>query len=206
MHGLALLCCWWVSCSMSSSNVAGKLRELLSAHGLQCLGMLKPDYAWPLYRISRVVEGLHMHACFRRSLRILPILFVGFVALSPSARCELMDSATAEQMRPIEPSPTDAAKPARKAANKRLSKTARELGGADERDAAGMPRLTEAEAKEALDQELSLKVGKQMRSDDYPDEARRQRWTGTALVEVLIAADGLIKRVELARTSGFPIL
>ncbi|HZP88283.1 MAG TPA: energy transducer TonB [Burkholderiales bacterium] len=109
-------------------------------------------------------------------------------------------------MRPIEPSPTDAAKPARKAANKRLSKTARELGGADERDAAGMPRLTEAEAKEALDQELSLKVGKQMRSDDYPDEARRQRWTGTALVEVLIAADGLIKRVELARTSGFPIL
>jgi protein TonB len=65
---------------------------------------------------------------------------------------------------------------------------------------------SDADAHEALDQELSLKVGKHMRQDDYPDEARRQRWTGTVLIEVLIARDGLIKQVELAKTSGFAVL
>lgn len=73
-------------------------------------------------------------------------------------------------------------------------------------DPIGMPTLTEDEAREALDRELSLKVGKHMREDDYPDEARKQRWTGTALIEVLVAGDGLVKQVELAKTSGFSIL
>jgi TonB family protein len=66
--------------------------------------------------------------------------------------------------------------------------------------------LTEAEARQALDLELSLKVGKHMREADYPDEAQRWRWSGTALVEVLLNAEGLVQKVVLSRSSGFRIL
>jgi TonB family protein len=66
--------------------------------------------------------------------------------------------------------------------------------------------LTEEEAFKALEQELSLKVGKQIHPSDYPAEARRSRWTGTSLVQVQVGTDGMIRDVELRRSSGFDLL
>lgn len=66
--------------------------------------------------------------------------------------------------------------------------------------------LTEEEALQALEREVSLKVGKQVRKDDYPEEARRLRWTGTALVQVQVNGDGTVAGVSLERTSGFQVL
>ena len=45
-----------------------------------------------------------------------------------------------------------------------------------------------------------------IRESDYPEEARRQGWTGTALVAVLVGSNGKIKEVSIHRTSGFSIL
>ena len=66
--------------------------------------------------------------------------------------------------------------------------------------------LTEAEAFKALEQELSLKVGKQIYSSDYPVEARRLRWTGTSVVQVQVGLDGMLRDVQIQRTSGFAVL
>ena len=66
--------------------------------------------------------------------------------------------------------------------------------------------LTEEEALKALEQELSLKVGKQIHPSDYPAEARRWRWTGTSVVQVQVGTDGMIRDVELQHTSGFGVL
>jgi TonB family protein len=71
---------------------------------------------------------------------------------------------------------------------------------------AGSPLLSPEEAQLALDQDLALKVGKQMRPEDYPHEAVRSRWTGTALIEVLVSSQGLVTQVALSRSSGFQIL
>jgi protein TonB len=66
--------------------------------------------------------------------------------------------------------------------------------------------LTEQEALKALEQELSLKVGKSMHPTDYPTEARRWRWTGTSVVQVQVGTDGMVRAVELWHTSGFDVL
>jgi TonB family protein len=66
--------------------------------------------------------------------------------------------------------------------------------------------LSEEEAHLALERDLLLKVGKQLQVADYPDEARRWRWTGTVMVEVLVAGNGMVKQVALSRTSGFRVL
>jgi TonB family protein len=66
--------------------------------------------------------------------------------------------------------------------------------------------LSEEEAHLALERDLLLKVGKHLQVSDYPHEARRWRWTGTVLVEVLVAGNGLVKQVALSRTSGFRVL
>jgi TonB family protein len=66
--------------------------------------------------------------------------------------------------------------------------------------------LSEEEAVLALERELSLKVGKQMREEDYPEEAQRWRWTGTAMIDVIVGANGSVKGVSLGKTSGFRIL
>ena len=68
------------------------------------------------------------------------------------------------------------------------------------------PHLSPEEAQAALDRELSLKVGKHMREEDYPDEARRWRWTGTAMIEVSLDAEGLVQTVNLSHSSGFRVL
>jgi protein TonB len=66
--------------------------------------------------------------------------------------------------------------------------------------------LTEEEALRALEQELSLKVGKSIHPTDYPAEARRWRWTGTSVIQVQVGTDGMIRDVELRRSSGFDLL
>jgi TonB family protein len=66
--------------------------------------------------------------------------------------------------------------------------------------------LTEEEALKSLEQELSLKVGKKISPSDYPEEARRWRWTGTTLVQVRIDAEGIVGEVALHRSSGFRVL
>lgn len=66
--------------------------------------------------------------------------------------------------------------------------------------------LTEEEALKALEQELSLKVGKKISPGDYPEEARRWRWTGTTLVQVRVDAAGMVGDVVLHRSSGFRVL
>lgn len=104
------------------------------------------------------------------------------------------------------PSGWPGADPGAQRSDRAVPANATELRRVKTRPDAVTAALTDAQAHEALDQELSLKVGKQMREDDYPDEARRRRWTGTVLIEVLVARDGIIKQVELARTSGFAIL
>jgi TonB family protein len=65
---------------------------------------------------------------------------------------------------------------------------------------------TEQEAIERLEQDLALKVGKRRQADDYPEEAVRYGWSGTALVEVLVAGNGAVKNIALGRTSGFKVL
>ena len=66
--------------------------------------------------------------------------------------------------------------------------------------------VTEKEAFKALEQELSLKVGKQIHPSDYPEEARRSRWTGTSVVQVQVGTDGMLRDVQIQRTSGFTLL
>jgi protein TonB len=69
-----------------------------------------------------------------------------------------------------------------------------------------IPPQTEQEAIERLEQDLALKVGKRRQADDYPEEAVRFGWSGTALVEVLVSGNGTIKNIALGRTSGFKVL
>jgi len=73
-------------------------------------------------------------------------------------------------------------------------------------DVTAVDVLSEEEAVLALERELSLKVGKQMREEDYPEEAQRWRWTGTAMIDVIVGANGSVKGVSLGKTSGFRIL
>ena len=54
---------------------------------------------------------------------------------------------------------------------------------------AAMPygaNLSEAESLRALESEISRKLGSNIRESDYPEEARREGWSGTALVDVLV--------------------
>ncbi len=41
---------------------------------------------------------------------------------------------------------------------------------------------------------------------NYPDEARRQKLSGAVLVSVWVAKDGQVKKIQLHRSSGYPVL
>ena len=66
--------------------------------------------------------------------------------------------------------------------------------------------LNEEQSLRALESEISRKVGSKIQESDYPEEARRQGWSGTALIGVLVDGNGKIKQVSVRRTSGFPVL
>jgi len=71
---------------------------------------------------------------------------------------------------------------------------------------ASRPSQSQEKAIEALELDLSLKVGKKMRVEDYPKDAQRARQTGTAMVQVRVAGDGTVHDVALARSSGHSVL
>ena len=66
--------------------------------------------------------------------------------------------------------------------------------------------LNEEQSLRALESEISRKLGSKIQESDYPEEARRQGWSGTTLVDVVVGADGEIKQVSVSKTSGFPLL
>jgi TonB family protein len=66
--------------------------------------------------------------------------------------------------------------------------------------------LTEDQALDVLAGEISRKVGLQTQASDYPEEARRWNWSGTALVRVLVGSDGMLRDIAIAHSSGFQVL
>ena len=66
--------------------------------------------------------------------------------------------------------------------------------------------LNEQQSLRALESEISRKLGSNIQPSDYPEEARRQGWSGTTLVGVVVAADAKIKQVSVRESSGFPLL
>lgn len=66
--------------------------------------------------------------------------------------------------------------------------------------------LNEAQSLHALEEEISRKLGSNLRDGDYPEEARREGWSGTARVDVTVGSNGKIKEAALQQSSGFPIL
>jgi TonB family protein len=70
----------------------------------------------------------------------------------------------------------------------------------------GWQHATDELAVEALEGEILRSVGKQTQEADYPEEARRWRWSGTTLIHVLMDGDGRMKALSVERTSGFRVL
>ena len=66
--------------------------------------------------------------------------------------------------------------------------------------------LNEQQSLRALESEISRKVGSSMHEADYPEEARREGWSGTTRVDVLVGSNGQIKEVSVEQSSGFAIL
>jgi TonB family protein len=66
--------------------------------------------------------------------------------------------------------------------------------------------LSEEQSLRALESEISRKLGSKIQESDYPEEARRQGWSGTTLVGVLVGGNGKIKQVSVSHTSGFALL
>ncbi|HTT36235.1 MAG TPA: energy transducer TonB [Burkholderiales bacterium] len=66
--------------------------------------------------------------------------------------------------------------------------------------------MTEEQALQLLERDLSRYVGKEINATDFPEEARRWNWSGTTLVQVSMAADGSMKEVAVQRSSGFRLL
>jgi len=66
--------------------------------------------------------------------------------------------------------------------------------------------LNEQQSLRALESEVSRKLGSNMQEGDYPEEARREGWSGTTWVDVLVGSNGKIKEVSVEQSSGFAIL
>ena len=66
--------------------------------------------------------------------------------------------------------------------------------------------MNEEQSLHALEAEISRKLGSKVQEGDYPEEARREGWSGTTRVDVLVGSDGKIKEVSVQQSSGFPIL
>lgn len=66
--------------------------------------------------------------------------------------------------------------------------------------------LNEEQSLLALQSEILRKMGSSTREDDYPEEARREGWSGTTRVDVVVGSDGKIKDVSVQESSGFAIL
>jgi len=154
----------------------------------------------------------HPHMLPRRSVGLsaaVPVALLALLAALPVSHVVCAQPNGIEQQRQASPASASAAvKPVNRTrrAETRPGRSPIRLAALDGDDLPGLATLTEEEGQFALEQDLSLKVGKYLQVVDYPQEALRWRWTGTVLVEVLIAGNGLLKSVALSRTSGFRVL
>jgi TonB family protein len=113
----------------------------------------------------------------------VPYLFCAGLLLASPSICEAVS--------------TDGARAGhRKAAKIKRAQPAKEYGAG----------LNEQQSLRALESEISRKLGSNIQASDYPEEARRQGWSGTTLVGVVVGADAKIKQVSVRKTSGFPLL
>jgi TonB family protein len=142
------------------------------------------------------------------------LLLVGVARAAPDAAISPAEPPAPNAGKPAVQKPAAPHKTKRKLAGKRTGKKTAALKGARTRPvgftpADGLeltPPQTEQEAHEWLERDLSLKVGKRRQADDYPEEAVQFGWSGTALVDVLVAGNGAIKTIALSRSSGFKVL
>jgi protein TonB len=71
------------------------------------------------------------------------------------------------------------------------------------------PKLKRGDEDAALKrftQDIWRIVGKVVSERDYPRLARDRGWEGLTKVRVEIGSDGLLKKVTVTRSSGFPVL
>jgi protein TonB len=66
--------------------------------------------------------------------------------------------------------------------------------------------MSEAQALQRFESELSRSVGKQTQNSDYPEEAIRSKWSGTTLVRAEVSSSGVLEAAAVERTSGFDVL
>jgi TonB family protein len=66
--------------------------------------------------------------------------------------------------------------------------------------------LNEEQSLRALGSEIARKLGAKIQQEDYPEEARREGWSGTTWVDVSVGSDGKIKELAVQQSSGFTIL
>lgn len=66
--------------------------------------------------------------------------------------------------------------------------------------------MTDAQALQRFESELSRSVGKQTQNSDYPEEAIRSKWSGTTLVRAEVSSNGVLEAAAVERTSGFDVL
>ena len=66
--------------------------------------------------------------------------------------------------------------------------------------------MSEEQSLRALESEILRKLGSNIREDDYPEEARREGWSGTTRVDVLVSSNGQVKEASVQQSSGFSIL
>lgn len=66
--------------------------------------------------------------------------------------------------------------------------------------------LDEEQSLHALGSEIARKLGANIQEGDYPEEARREGWSGTTWVDVLVGSNGKIKELAVQQSSGFSIL
>src|SRR4051794_30642577 len=66
--------------------------------------------------------------------------------------------------------------------------------------------LDEEQSLRALGSEIARKLGSNIQEGDYPEEARRQGWSGTTWVDVSVGRNGKIKDLGVQQSSGFPLL
>ena len=66
--------------------------------------------------------------------------------------------------------------------------------------------LDEEQSLSALGSEIARKLGAKIQEGDYPEEARREGWSGTTWVDVSVGSNGKIRELAVQQSSGFAIL
>lgn len=187
--------------------VWGGVAMLLSGIGLACYALIAGRGRWRgamRYTATRSPTrsaSVH-HFPGRRGGHLAALLAIFLAAPAAVAADAPLSPATGQKLKVAQ----GVSGPSAKAPKAARVRGANKLAALGKKDLPYSPPLSEDEALTALERDVSLKVGKQIQLEDYPEEARRWRWTGTVLIEVLVAGNGIVKQVALSRTSGFRVL